>query len=68
MFCRVIPCRGRSNLYGLRPSQSSNFFRVADNREEESRSTWPQCGRKCASRLQTFLVEKILPIFTLRGF
>jgi len=29
MFYRVIPCRGRSNLYGLRRSQSSNF-RVAD--------------------------------------
>ena len=30
MLYRVIPCRGRSNLYGLRRSQSSNF-RVADN-------------------------------------
>jgi hypothetical protein len=26
---RVIPCGGRSNLYGLRLSQSSNF-RIAD--------------------------------------
>ncbi len=30
MFYRVIPCRDRSNLYRLRPSQSSSS-RVADN-------------------------------------
>ncbi len=30
MFDRVIPCGGRSNLYGLRLSQSSNL-RVADD-------------------------------------
>jgi hypothetical protein len=52
MLYHAIPCRGKSNLYGLRRSQSSNF-RVADqpptvlvckHRVSAHAVPWPKLG------------------------